>query len=136
MFAEDNPDGDPDEVLLAFLDALPATIREPVLFKCCFGVEASGFAELALEDKLSIIERFVRKPGSSHSYRCAQLIGVIEVILVGPANPRDDRPLGERHLAQARDTFAALRQGPLGAAALSAWQDRLAAENPWVEDAE
>ena len=135
MFAEPTP-GDPDTVLLAFLDALPATIREPVLFKCCFGVEASGFAELALEDKLTILEQFMRKPGSSHSYRCAQLVGVIEVILVGPANPKDDRPLGERHLAQARETFMALRQGPLSADALSAWQDRLAAENPWVEDAE
>jgi hypothetical protein len=136
MPAETAPEGDPDEILLAFLDALPATIREPVLFKCCFGVEASGFAELALEDKLSILEHFLRRPGSSHSYRCAQLIGVIEVILVGPANPKDDRPLGERHLAQARDAFMLLRQGPLGAEALSAWQDRLAAENPWVEDAE
>jgi hypothetical protein len=136
MFAETTPGGDPDEVLLAFLDGLPATIREPVLFKCCFGVEASGFAELALDDKLTIIERFVRKPGSSHSYRCAQLIGVIEVILVGPANPKDDRPLGDRHLAQARETFTVLRQGPLGAEALSAWQDRLSAQKPWVEDAE
>lgn len=136
MSAETSPAADPDEVLLTFLDALPATIREPVLFKCCFGLEASGFAELALEDKLSILERFIRKPGSSHSYRCAQLVGVVEVILVGPANPKDDRPLGERHLAQARETFMTLRQGPLSAEELSAWQDRLAAVNPWVEDAE
>jgi hypothetical protein len=136
MHSEFNPDQTPDQVLLAFLDALPATIREPVLFKCCFGTEASGFAELALEDRLTILDQFIHKPGNSHSYRCAQLLGVIEVILVGPANPRDDRPLSERHLAQARETFMALRQGPLSAEALSAWQDQLAAENPWVEDAE
>jgi hypothetical protein len=136
MHSEFDPDQTPDTILLAFLDALPATIREPTLFKCCFGAEASGFAELALEDKLTILDQYIHKPGYSHSYRCAQLIGVIEVILVGPANPRDDMPLSERHLAQARETFTALRQGPLSPTALSAWQDQLAAENPWVEDAE
>jgi hypothetical protein len=136
MRSELNTGENPDEVLLAFLDALPATVREPVLFKCCFGVEAGGFAELALEDRLTILDQFIHKPGNSHSYRCAQLIGVIEVILVGPANPRDDMPLGERHLTQAREQFMALRLGPLSPKALSEWQDKLAAENPWVEDAE
>jgi len=130
------PDGTPDEVLLQFLDALPATIREPVLFKCCFGAEASGFAELALEDKLTILEKFLHDAGSSTSYRCAQLIGVIEVILEGPANPKDEMPLSERHLAHARETFIELRRSALSPKALSIWQDRLSAQNPWVEDAE
>jgi hypothetical protein len=32
---------EPDEVLLAFLDGLPKTIRSAILFGCCFGITTS-----------------------------------------------------------------------------------------------
>jgi hypothetical protein len=136
MSTEPPPDQAPDQIVLDFLAGLPATVREPVLFKCCFGVEASGFAELAFDDKLAILEKFLRDPGSSRSYRCAQLIGVIEVILEPGPPATAERPLMERHLAAARESFRQLRQDVLSPGALAAWQDLLSPERPWIEDAE
>lgn len=125
----------PDQIVLDFLDALPATIREQVLFKCCFGVEAADFADLALEDRLAILEKFLRDPSFSTSYRCAQLIGVVEMVLEPPAS-KARKPMMERHLEAARDRFAVLRQDALSPKALAEWQDLLSAEHPWIEDAE
>jgi hypothetical protein len=124
----------PDQIVLDFLDTLPATIREQVLFKCCFGLEAANFADLALEDRLAILEEFLHDPRGSTSYRCAQLIGVVEMVLEPPAST-PKKPLSERHLEAARDRFAELRQDVLSPRALAVWQDRLAADRPWLEDA-
>jgi hypothetical protein len=135
MPGEPQPDRSPDQVVLDFLDVLPTTIREQVLFKCCFGVEAADFADLALEDRLAILDKFLRDPGFSTSYRCAQLIGVVEMVLEPPAS-KAKKPLMERHLEAARDRFAELRRDLLSPQALAAWQDQLSAEHPWIEDAE
>ena len=92
MPGEAQPERSPDQVVLDFLDTLPTTIREQVLFKCCFGVEAADFADLALEDRLTILEKFLRDPSFSTSYRCAQLIGVVEMVLEPPAS-KAEKPL-------------------------------------------
>jgi hypothetical protein len=135
MSDEALPEKDPDQIVLEFLDALPATIREPVLFKCCFGVEASGFAELAFDDKVSILEKYLHDARGSRSYRCAQLIGVLEVVLEPPASTAE-MPLWERHLAAAREAFSELRRTVLAPSVLARWQDALSAQRPWIEDAQ
>jgi hypothetical protein len=135
MSDDPRPEKDPDQIVLEFLDALPATIREPVLFKCCFGVEASGFVEFAIENKITILEKYLHDARGSRSYRCAQLIGVVEVVLEPPASTAE-RPLWERHLAAAREAFSDLRRTVLHPSVLARWQDTLSAERPWIEDAQ
>ncbi|BAV45284.1 Peptidase M23B [Mesorhizobium loti] len=138
------PDNDrptpPDERLIEFLDGLPVTIRDGVLFRCCFGLEAGDFAELGTIDNLTILKVFLDEHPRHRGYRCAQLIGVLEIVLVPPKGNEElnqkiyeetgheafrdaaiRAPLNERHFELARQQFAELRRTSLSPEVLSLW---------------
>jgi hypothetical protein len=139
----------PDEFLLDFLDSLPVTIRDNVLYMVCFNAEITeDLTVLLTVDKMETLRGFLDDDNARKACRCAQLIGIVEMALepawknaqevqelyeeTQVAAIRDlalRTPLYERHQAQARARFSELRQNILSAQSLSAWHRLLSVEH-------
>jgi hypothetical protein len=146
----------PDERLLDFLQRLPATIKETVIFQCCFGMDITDLVTLSKENQIDELREVLDLPGRSRAYVCAQAIGVLELVLepdevnlekpnqalyqeTGVETFRDialRQPFARRHWQAARKQFRKLRQGDLSPQALRRWQLLLSVPSPPEPDRE
>lgn len=122
----------PDDVLLRFVEALPTTIRDIVLARCCL-----AFGRLqhpGEQDLLATFRAILTAPElEARAYTCAKMGAVVELALsVGPSDGRQAaerdrmrRPdmnlksaLALKHWYAATEEFQALRRDALGTEAL------------------
>ena len=128
-----------DEVLLEFLDGLPATIREQVLASICIQSElVEGFS--APDDWLSPIKEHLNCVGITNAGRLVRLVGLTEVCLfTSPHSERINKEMYEkfgnpvfqeialrtalvtRHMNKSREKFKRLRSIELRPEALWRW---------------
>lgn len=137
---------EPNEILLDFLGKLPATIKDSVLFQCCFGMQIFDLTALVGGDYLTELRKLLNEyDDASRAYKCAQLIGVVELVLEPDVTDLEKlnqelyeetggeafrniamrQPLSKRHSELARKEFQELRQVALSAQALHMWQELL-----------
>lgn len=137
---------EPDEVLLDFLAKLPATIKDSVLFGVCFGMQIFDLASLHQGDYIGALRNLLDEyDDASRAYKCAQIIGVVELVLEPDEADLEKlnrelyeetgaklfcdaamrEPLSRRHSEIAYKEFHELRQAALNAQALRMWQNFL-----------
>jgi hypothetical protein len=139
-------DLEPNEVLLKFLDELPATIKETVLFHCKFAISDRTLTGIA-PDSSKMVQQFLagERKGPDLAYNCAMLVGVLEMILVNEPGEIEElntrlfeetgfeefrqialrQPLADKHREAAYVRFQELRKRDLSGPVLHLWSKYL-----------
>jgi hypothetical protein len=115
----------PDDALLEFVEALPATVKDVILARCCM---AFGRLQPVPRQNLSATFRAIVQAGGppQAAYTCAQMIAVLELVLCSPEAPLPaawheagaaqrlhnidmQSPLTQKHWDAAREEFSQMR---------------------------
>ena len=136
----------PDETLFRFLDNLPDATKERTLFLVCWGMGIRDLMEIGRRDYVNQLKELIDdEPSEYRPYKCAQIIGVLELVLQpddmdleqfnlriyeehGIKEFRDAalrQPLERQHREDALEEFRKLRRDDLSPQALRMWQTLL-----------